>query len=159
MKLRTALATTAMFALLGYASTGLAHDGGLGPGPGSWGLGGPGHGRLGLGLLRAVGLTDAQRAQIRQILANHRPQLQSLRQQLRAAERQLHDRLFSATPPTTADLSPIVRLREQLAAEHLQIALEIRNVLTPDQLARAAQIRQQLQQLREQARSLLAPSS
>ncbi|HXG04980.1 MAG TPA: hypothetical protein VNO23_16400, partial [Candidatus Binatia bacterium] len=85
--------------------------------------------------------------------------LQALHQQLRAAQRQLRDRLYGPNPPSVADLEPINRLREQLAAERLQIALEIRGVLTPEQLARAAQIRQQLEQLRQQERSLLTPSS
>jgi Spy/CpxP family protein refolding chaperone len=116
-------------------------------------------GRGDFAILRAVGLTDEQKAQIRQIYANHRPQLQALYQQLRAAERQLRDQLYGPNPPTVADLDPINRLREQLAAERLQIALEIRNVLTPEQLARAAQIRQRLQQLRQQERSLLTPPS
>jgi Spy/CpxP family protein refolding chaperone len=116
-------------------------------------------GRGDLAILRAVGLTDDQKAQVRQIFANHRPQLQTLHQQLRAAERQLRDRLYGPNPPSVADLAPINKLREQLATERLQIALEVRNVLTPEQLARAVQIRQQLQQLRQQERSLLTPSS
>jgi len=108
-------------------------------------------------ILRAVGLSDAQKTQIRQIFANHRPTLQSLRQQLMAVQGQLRDKLYSATPPTAADLAPVNQLRDQLAAERLALSVEIRNVLTPDQLTKAAQIRQQLKDLRQQQRQLLTP--
>lgn len=141
-------AAVMMVLTLLWTSMALAHGGGMHR---------AGHGDF--AILRAVGLTDDQKAQIRQIIANHRPQLQALHQQLRAAQRQLRDRLYGPNPPSVADLEPINRLREQLAAERLQIALEIRGVLTPEQLARAAQIRQQLEQLRQQERSLLTPSS
>ncbi len=99
-------------------------------------------------VLRAVGLSDEQKAHIHQIYAAHRPQLQALGQQIHAARQQLGDKLYSATPPSTADLASINQLRDQMAQERLAIALAIRNVLTPEQLAKAAQIRQQMQQLR-----------
>ena len=128
------------------------------------GWGGPGGHRGGGGgsgwpVLRAVGLSDEQKAQIRQIYAAHRPQLQALGQQIHAARQQLGDKLYSATPPSTADLASINQLRDQMAQERLGIALAIRNVLTPEQLAKAAQIRQQMQQLRQQMRDLSRPTS
>ncbi len=110
-------------------------------------------------LLRGVGLTDAQQAQVRQILANHRPQFQTLRSQLRAAQEQLADKLYGPGSVKPEDLAPlrqqIGQLREQLAQEALQTALDIRGVLTPEQLAKAAQIRQRLRELRGEMRSLL----
>lgn len=128
------------------------------------GWGGPGGHRYGTGgtafgwrVLRAVGLSDDQKAQIRQVYVQHRPQLQSLRQQLVTAQGQLRDKLYSTTPPTAADLASISQLRDQLAQERLAIALAIRNILTADQLAKAAQIRQQLKDLRQQQRNLLTP--
>lgn len=148
MRKRALVAAIVAIPTLLSASMALAHGG--------W-MHRSGHGDF--AILRAVGLTDDQKAQVRQIFANHRPQLQTLHQQLRAAERQLRDQLYGPNPPSVADLAPINRLREQLAAERLQIALEIRGVLTPEQIARAAQIRQQLEQLHRQERSLLTPSS
>ncbi len=148
MRRRGGLVAVAMVPVLLWGATAFAHDGGLQ---------GRGGGRD-LAILRAVGLSEAQKTQIRQIFANHRTQLQSLHQQLRTAERQLRDRLFGPNPPGATDLAPVNQLREQLAQERLQIALEVRGVLTPDQLARAAQIRQQLDQLHQQERSLLTPS-
>lgn len=127
------------------------------------GWGGPGGhhgggGGFGWRILRVVGLSDAQKTQIRQVYANHRPTLQTLHQQLGAAQQGLGDKLYSATPPTAADVAAVSQLRSQLAQERFAIQLEVRNVLTPDQLAKAAQIRQQLQQLRQQQRNLLTPS-
>src|SRR5207249_2049291 len=84
-------------------------------------------------------------APVRQIYAEHGPQLQARGQQIHAARQQLGDKLYSSTPPSTADLASINQLRDQMAQERLAIALAIRNVLTPDQLAKAAQIRQQMQ--------------
>ena len=128
------------------------------------GWGGPGGhhgggGAFGWPILRAVGLSDDQKAQIRQIYTAHRPQLQALGQQMRVARQQLGDKLYSATPPSAADLASITQLRDQMAQERLAIALTIRAVLTPDQLTKAAQIRQQMQQLRQQMRDLTKPTS
>src|SRR5206468_6944586 len=128
------------------------------------GWGGPGGHRGGGGgfgwpVLRAVGLSDDQKAHIRQIYAAHRPQLQALGQQIHAARQQLGDKLYGATPPSTADLASINQLRDQMAQERLAIALAIRNGLTPAQLPKAAQIRQQMQQLRQQMRDLSRPTS
>jgi len=78
---------------------------------------------------------------------------------MRVARQQLGDKLYSATPPSAADLASITQLRDQMAQERLAIALTIRAVLTPDQLTKAAQIRQQMQQLRQQMRDLTKPTS
>ena len=147
---RLAIAVTV--ATLLFSATAFAEGWG---GPG--GHRGGGGGAFGWPVLRAVGLDDAQKAQIRQIFTTHRPQLQSLRQQLMTAQGQVRDKLLSPTPPTAADIVPINQLRDQLAQERLAMALEIRNVLTPDQLAKAAQIRQQMKQLRQQMRDLTKP--
>jgi len=133
--------------------TGTAFGEGVGPGLHGTGWGGP--------ILRSVGLTDAQKAQIHQIMASHRPQFRALREQLRAARSQLGDQLYGTNPVTPAALAPLVQqidtLRERLAQERLQAALEIRGVLTSDQVAKAAQTRLQLNQLRSQMRTLLNP--
>jgi Spy/CpxP family protein refolding chaperone len=110
-------------------------------------------------ILRSVGLTDAQRDQVRQILASHRPRFQALRGQIRTLTTQLTDKLYAPGAVSADDASAIrqqvSQLRDQLGQEGLQTALEIRNVLTPDQLARAAQIRQRMQELRAEMQSLM----
>jgi len=110
-------------------------------------------------ILRGVGLTDAQRDEVRQILASHRPRFQALRGQIRTLTTQLTDKLYAAGAVSADEASAIrqqiSQLRDQLGQEGLQTALEIRNVLTPDQLAKAAQIRQRMQELRAEMQSLM----
>ncbi len=110
-------------------------------------------------LLRGAGLTEAQRAQIRQIVTSHRPKFVALLRQLRAAREQLAEKLYAPDPVKPEDLTPLTqqigKLREPLMQESLQVALEVRKVLTPDQLAKAKQRRQRLNELRTEMRSLL----
>jgi hypothetical protein len=60
-----------------------------------------------------------------------------------------------------ADLQPLLQrigqLRAQLAQDSATAALEVRAVLTPEQLARVAQTKERLSQLREEMRLLLQP--
>ena len=123
---------------------------------------GPGHGGFGMMLplfVKGAGLTEAQQAQVNQIVANHRPQFQGLVSQLRAAHTQLADKLYAPGPVKAEDLAPltqqITQLRGQLSQEGLQVALEIRGVLTPEQLAKAGQTRQRFNELRAEMRGLL----
>ncbi len=110
-------------------------------------------------LIRGVGLTEAQRSQIRQIVTSHRPKFEALQRQLRAAREQLDEKLYSPGPVKLEDLAPLTqqigKLREPLMQESLQVALEVRKVLTPDQLAKAMRRRQRLNELRAEIRSLL----
>ena len=123
---------------------------------------GPGHAGFDMKLpllVKAAGLTEAQQVQVRQIVQSHRPQFQGLVSQLRAAHTQLADKLYGPAPVKAEDLAPltqqIAQLRGQLAQEGLQVALEIRSVLTPEQLAKAAQVRQRFNELRAEMRGLL----
>ncbi len=123
-----------------------------------------GHGRgMGAfpGMLRNLNLSDAQKGQIRQIVANYRPQFQTLRQQLMNAQKQLGDKLYDPTS-TAEQLTPLAdqvnQLRGQLEQLRVRMALDIRSVLSADQVTKAAQTRQQLSQLRAQMRALLAPT-
>lgn len=110
-------------------------------------------------LIHSAGLNEAQQAQVRQIIGNHRMQLRALREQLRTAETQLGDKLVAATPVTGADLGPLTQqvnqARSNLASEWTQVVMEIRGILKPEQLAKAAQNRQRLNQLREEMRTVL----
>src|SRR5262245_19418363 len=72
-------------------------------------------------ILRSVGLTDAQRAQVRQIMTAHQTQMRTLRHQLHATEGQLKDKLYSAGTVAASDLAPLTQqidqMRGQLAQE------------------------------------------
>lgn len=110
-------------------------------------------------LLRGANLTADQKSQVHQIMANHRDTLRNLFSQLRAARQDMSNKLFSTggvqESDLASDIQQISSLRNQLAQEGLKVLLEIRSVLTSDQLANAAQRYQQLQALRAQMRNLL----
>ncbi len=112
-------------------------------------------------LLRGANLTADQKAQMKQIMANHRANFQNLFSQLRAAQDQISDKLLSPGAVREIDLAPqtqqIAQLRKQLADEGLRVVLEIRSILTPDQLAKASQLKTQMQSLRNQMRNLVGP--
>ena len=112
-------------------------------------------------LLRGAKLTPEQKAQVQQIMANHRGRFRDLFSKLRATQDQMANKLFSAERLQEADLAPqvqeISQLRNQLAEQGLRVVLEIRGVLTPEQLAKASQLKSQMQSLHSQMRSLWEP--
>jgi Spy/CpxP family protein refolding chaperone len=120
---------------------------------------GHGHGMMLPLLLRGVNLTADQKAQIQQIMGNHRATFRDLFGQMHATHEEMHKKLFEPGALQESDLmsqsQQISQLHDQLKQEGLKVILEIRGVLTPDQLARAAKLRQQMQALRTQMRNLL----
>ena len=112
-------------------------------------------------LLRGANLTADQKTQVQQIMANHRAAFQNLFSQLRTVQDQLSGKLFSTGAVSESDLTPQLQqastLRSQLAEEGLRVALEIRGILTADQLANAAQLKTQMQALQNQMKNLMGP--
>jgi Spy/CpxP family protein refolding chaperone len=112
-------------------------------------------------MIRAANLTPEQQAKVRGIMSMHRTTTRPLVQQLRQAQQELGTKLLAPGPLQPADLQPqlgrISQLRDQLAQDGAQAALEVRAVLTPEQLARAAQTKERLSQLREEMRQLVQP--
>ncbi len=123
------------------------------------GWGGGGDGMFLPLLVRGAGLTEAQQAQVKQIVASHRPKFETLLRQLLAARQQSAEKLYALGPVKAEDLTPLTqqigKLRESLTQESLQVALEVREVLTPDQLAKAMRRWQRLNELRAEMRNLL----
>ncbi len=161
MEMRTRKEWHLVVVLVGVLATGLWTASAFGRPQGGrdtgWGRGGDG---MVLPLLvRGVGLTEAQQAQVKQIVASHRPKFEALLRQLRATREQLAEKLYAPNPVKAEDLTPLTqqigKLREPLMQESLQVALEVRNVLTPDQLAKAKLRRQRLNELRAEMRGLL----
>lgn len=109
-------------------------------------------------LLRGANLTPDQKAQVRQIMADHRATFRDLFRRLRAAQDQMANKIFSTEKLEQADLEPqaqqIAQVRNQLAEAGLRVVLEIRSILTPEQLAKASQLKSQMQSLHSQMRSL-----
>jgi len=131
-----------------------------GPGPGGPGMSG-GRGMLFPALMRALDLSPEQRSQVEQIMARHRQKVEPLLEQLRASHDELTSKLLGTSTVTNGDVSPavahIAQLQQQVMQEWVSAALEARAVLTPDQLAKAGQIKRQLDSLRSQMQALLGP--
>ena len=147
--------------LASTATAALAQSPSAGPGGPLGGMRGP-MGRTGGELwlmIRSAGLTPEQQAKVRGILSTHRTTTRPLIEQLRQAQQELGAKLLAPGPLQPADLQPqlarIGQLRDQLAQDGAQAALEVRAVLTPEQLARAAQTKERLSQLREEMRQLM----
>jgi len=137
--------------------TALARPGG-GGGPFGGG-GGPDGGMMLPLLLGKLDLTDSQHQQVHVILTAHRATFQSVFSQLRDAQQALEAKLLSTDPVQLADVAPqiqrIADLRKQILEQGVAIALEVRGVLTPQQLAHAADLHTQIAALRAQMRALV----
>jgi Spy/CpxP family protein refolding chaperone len=124
-----------------------------------WGAG-RGEGELAL-MIRVANLTPEQQTRVREILSAHRASARPLVEQLRGAQAELGAKLLAPGPVQAADLQPMLQrigqLRDQLAQGSATAALEVRAVLTPEQLARVAQTKDRLSQLREEMRQLVQP--
>ena len=123
---------------------------------GRWGHGGGGGGPL-LGVpLKALNLTPDQQTQAHAIFANSRATARPLMQQLRDAQKALGDTLVATpTVDVSGQITTINGLRGQLLQNRTQTTQQILAMLNPDQLSKAAQIRTQKEQLREQMRQLM----
>lgn len=102
-------------------------------------------------LLKGIGLTSEQGQRVKEIVASHREPLQALFTQLQAANADLANKIIVADKIKAEDLAPqiqrITQLREQLLLEGLSAVLEVREVLTPEQRAKAVQLKDQIQSL------------
>lgn len=113
-------------------------------------------------MIRAANLTPEQQAKVRSILSAHRSSARPLIEQLRQAQQELGAKLLAPGTVQTSDLQPLLlrisQLRDSLALDSAQAALEVRAVLTPEQLARAAQTKERLKQLSEEMHQLTQPA-
>jgi Spy/CpxP family protein refolding chaperone len=111
--------------------------------------------------LRAADLTPAQQAQIKQILQDNHASLHSQFEQMHAAREAMAAKLFSAGTVAASDLSAetnqISQAQQQMLQNELNVALQVRSVLTPAQLQKVAQVHQQFESLRQQMRALMGP--
>jgi Spy/CpxP family protein refolding chaperone len=113
--------------------------------------GGDGPGSLLPLMIKGVGLTQEQNEQVKNLLATRRKTLRSLFKQLRTANEELANQLFVPEDVSEDMLKPtvqkITRLREQLLQEGLQTVLAVRQVLTPEQRAKAARLKEHVEAL------------
>jgi hypothetical protein len=155
--MRKTLTTTIAGAALLVASAGFA----FGP-HGGGGFGGrPGMGDGPLLPLRVMAsvMTPDQRQQLRGIMQANGPKMRTIAQQLRQAHDALADRFFAPGSLSVGDLATqlqqIATLRDQLVQNALATSLQVRNLLSADQLAQAASKKDQLRSLHDQIESLI----
>jgi Spy/CpxP family protein refolding chaperone len=150
------LGTALALLLFGGTYTGVAYAGqrAFGPPPGGRGMmmGGPGGmfmGRFG----QQLGLTDAQRQQIRSIMQQNRDQIAPLAKAVRDARQGLMDAARgggddAALQSKAADLGTA---ESQLALATAKVQAQIfTQVLTPDQQKKALELRDQMKQRMQQ---------
>jgi Spy/CpxP family protein refolding chaperone len=96
--------------------------------------------RAGLGRLN---LTDQQKDQVKGILQGHRDRMQAFAQQSREAARSLREAVISGADESTirARAADAAKVQADLAVFGSQVRKEVLGVLTPDQLAKARQLR------------------
>ena len=89
------------------------------------------------GMFAALGLTDAQKAQIKDILAKYRPTLRPLVSQFRAQRQELR-RLTYATPVDDAAIraqaANVSSIGADLAVQRAHMIQDVRSLLTPQQI-------------------------
>jgi len=145
MKKRTLILAAVATTTLGLATVHARPRFGMGAGSmmGPGGMDGPAM-MLPL-LLRSANLTDEQEAQVQKIMADRRTQTRALVREMRAGQAALLDK------------DRLTRARAQLMDHAVTTALDIRKVLTPEQLARTAKIKDRMRALHDQMRELVAP--
>lgn len=110
-------------------------------------------------VLRHANLTADQQTQVHKIMDADHQNLRALFKQLETANDHLADKLFAPGAVQAADLTPqvqqITQLRQQLMEQGLKTALAIRAVLTPEQLAKVSQLKDRMEKLQTEMRTVL----
>ncbi len=112
-------------------------------------------------MLQGISLTADQKTAIDAILKSHQQTAQPLMDQLHSEHEELTAKLLSSGQVSLSDLTPLeqqsAQTEQQLNQDMLKAALEVKAVLTPDQLATAAQNQQKLEQIHSELRQLTGP--
>jgi Spy/CpxP family protein refolding chaperone len=109
--------------------------------------------------LHSAHLTPDQQAQVKTILHDSRVAMKPVSDERRQVHEQIADLLMKPGSVDSAQLATLVQkdetLGKQLSEQHLQTAVTVRNLLTPDQLAKVAQTRAQMKTLHSQMQNLI----
>jgi len=110
-------------------------------------------------MLDKLDLTPEQDTKVHAIMDEHKPTFKALFTQLKAAHEEMAGRFLAPGSLSAEDLAPqtatIKQLREQLMNEGMKVALQVREVLTPAQLAKAEDLRKKMDAIREQMRGVM----
>jgi Spy/CpxP family protein refolding chaperone len=110
-------------------------------------------------MLRGTHLSAEQRDKVKALMAANRDRLRTLFAELQSANDALAARLVGPGPVDAAALAPdverVARARQALMEHGLTVALGLRSILTPAQLAAVTQKRAKLEDLQRQMRELM----
>ncbi len=124
--------------------------------------GGPG-GDGYLGFLQGVTLTSAQQTQMHTIMHTNWQQLKPQMQQLHSLRHQINDALASTSTVNAGQLTSlqqqVATLQAQLDQSRLGTALQVRAMLTPNQLGQSSTVHAQLAALHQQERNVMSQAS
>ncbi len=113
--------------------------------------------------MRAAHLTTDQQNRINQILQANRSQTAPLLRQLQSVHEQIADKLLAAGTVNASDLSSLedqaAKLDAQIQRQALNASVQIRSILTSDQVSRMAEFHQKMTALHAQMRSLMNEAS
>ena len=104
------------------------------------------HGMRGAGFFGNLDLTEAQKAQMKQIRDSHSQTIRPLMEQIRAKRQEIHQASQSGAfneSVAAQELTEIAPLEAKLMGEEFRTHQEMLSVLTPDQKAKLEQLRQQ----------------
>ncbi len=123
-----------------------------GGGPGMMGRG-PGMMAGGMMGLRQLGLSDSQRAQIKTIMQSHKTDMQAIGERVRTAHKALQNAIDQV--PVNEGLireraADVAKVQADAAVLRARVHAEVFQVLTPDQQAKAKDLRQQAEQRMQQ---------
>jgi Spy/CpxP family protein refolding chaperone len=122
---------------------------------------GRGHGgpRGELAFLHGIELTDSQKSQLHTIMQNAWKTTGPLEKQDRALHNQVREALLAPGALDSTSLASLTKqeaqLHEQIETARLNTAIQVRGLLTEDQISKAATVHQQLEALRQQERQLM----
>ena len=105
---------------------------------------------------RNLDLSDAQKAQMKQIRESHGQSLRPLMEQIRAKRQELRQAREGSTfneALATQKLTEIAPLEAKLQAEHFRLRQEMMSVLTPEQKTKLEQSREQFKSKWSERRS------
>lgn len=111
--------------------------------------------------LRAANPTDDQKKQIHDILESARTSTASQMQQMHSIRDQIADKLLSSGTVSATDLTPLLAqqatFQQQLDNQMIATAIQIRGVLTADQLSKVSAAHDKLKQIHSQIDAILGP--
>ena len=117
------------------------------------------HGMEGMEILHSLNLTDAQKTAVHEAEHTGWSQAKPIMAEMRKVHEQIATALTTAGTVTAEQLAPMVTQEEQLRTQldqiHVATMVQIRNLLTPEQVTQAAAMHEKLAALHEQEHEIM----